>query len=81
MKREAEASKADSGCRSPRAGDAEVSFVRFQAIIADYLGLDPEELVTCGVSLGYADVQAKVNQLNMPREPPEGFARWMGFDE
>jgi nitroreductase len=59
----------------------QVSFVRFQTIIAEQLGLGPEELVTCGISLGYADVQASVNQLNMPREPLEGFARWMGFDE
>jgi hypothetical protein len=33
------------------------------------------------MSLGYADEQAAVNQLGMPREPLEGFARWLGFDE
>src|SRR4249919_2461515 len=54
----------------------QVSFVRFQSIIAAQLGLDPEEMVTCGMSLGYADVQAPVNRLNMPREPLETFTRW-----
>ena len=59
----------------------QVSFVRFQSVIAEQLGLDPEEMVTCGMSLGYADVQAPVNRLNMPREPLEAFTRWVGFDE
>jgi nitroreductase len=55
--------------------------VRFQSIIAEQLGLGPEELVTCGMSCGYLDEQAAVNRLNMPREPLDGFTRWLGFDE
>ena len=59
----------------------QVSFVRFKSIIAEQLGLGPEEMVTCGISLGYADVQAAVNRLNIPRVPLEGFTRWLGFDD
>jgi nitroreductase len=59
----------------------QVSFVRFQSIIAEQLGLRSDELVTCGMSLGYADEEAAVNRLNMPREPVQGFTRWLGFDE
>ncbi len=59
----------------------QVSFVRFQSIIAEQLQLSPEELVACGTSCGYADEQAAVNQLDMPREPTETFTRWLGFDE
>lgn len=59
----------------------QVSFVRYQSIIAEQLGLAPEEAVTCGMSLGYEDKQAAVNHLGMPREPLEGFTRWLGFDE
>ena len=59
----------------------QVSFVRFQSIIAEQLGLGPEELVTCGMSCGYSDEEAAVNRLNMPREPLDGFTRWLGFDE
>jgi nitroreductase len=59
----------------------QVSFVRFQTIIAEQLGLGPDETVTCGMSLGYADEKAAVNSLNMPREPLEAFTRWLGFDE
>jgi nitroreductase len=59
----------------------QVSFVRYQSIIAEQLRLAPEEAVTCGMSLGYADKNSAVNQLDMPREPLEVFTRWLGFDE
>lgn len=59
----------------------QVSFVRYQSIIAQQLGLAPDEAVVCGMSLGYADEQAAVNQLGMPREPLERFTHWVGFDE
>ncbi len=59
----------------------QVSFVRYQSVIAEELGLAPEEAVTCGMSLGYADKQAAVNHLGMPREPVEQFTRWLGFDK
>jgi nitroreductase len=59
----------------------QVAFVRFQSIIAEQLKLGPDELVTCGMSCGYADEEAAVNRLNMPREPLHGFTRWLGFDE
>jgi len=59
----------------------QVSFVRYQSIITTQLRLAPEEAVTCGMSLGYAQEQEAVNQLGMPREPVEGFTRWLGFDD
>lgn len=59
----------------------QVSFVRFQSIIAEQLKLAPEEAVACGMSLGYADEQAAVNHLDMPREPLDTFTRWHGFGE
>jgi nitroreductase len=59
----------------------QVSFVRFQSIIAEQLKLGPDELVTCGMSCGYADEEAAVNRLNMPREPLDGFTHWLGFDQ
>jgi nitroreductase len=59
----------------------QVSFVRFQSVIATQLGFGSEELVTCGVSCGYEDEKAAVNRLDMPREPLDSFSRWLGFDE
>lgn len=58
----------------------QVSFVRFQTIIAEQLGLAPNELVTCGMSLGYADEAAPVNRMAMPREPVDRFTRWLGWE-
>jgi nitroreductase len=59
----------------------QVSFVRFQSIVAGQLGLGPEDLVTCGMSCGYEDETAAVNRLDMPREPLDCISRWHGFDE
>jgi len=59
----------------------QVSFVRFQSVIADQLGLEPEEIVTCGVSCGYADESAAVNNLGMPREALNQISRWHGFED
>jgi nitroreductase len=58
----------------------QVSFVRFQALIAEKLQLGADETVTCGMSLGYADEQAAVNRLDMPRGPLWEFTSWHGFD-
>ena len=58
----------------------QVSFVRYQPVVAELLGFAADELVTCGLSCGYADEQAAVNRWNMPREPLDQFTRWLGFD-
>ena len=62
-------------------GSKFVGLDNYQTLIADRLGLGSDELVACGLSLGYADTQAPVNRLNMPREPLDNVARWHGFDE
>jgi nitroreductase len=59
----------------------QVSFVRFQSVIAEQLGLGPDEVVTCGMSCGYEDERAAVNHLNMPREPLDGVSCWLGFEQ
>ena len=59
----------------------QVSFVRYQPVVAAQLELASEEAVACGMSLGYADEHAPVNHLVMPRERLETFTRWLGFDE
>ena len=57
----------------------QVSFVRYQTVIADQLGLAPGESVVCGMSLGHADEEAALNRMAMPREPIEEFVTWYGF--
>jgi nitroreductase len=58
----------------------QVSFVRYQSIIAKHLGLGEDDAVVCGMSLGYADLSAPVNALDMQREPVERIATLLGFD-
>lgn len=37
------------------------------------------ETVVCGMSMGYAQPEAALNRLAMPREPVEAFAVFSGF--
>ena len=59
----------------------QVVFARYQPLIAEHLGLPPGHDVICGMSLGYADKRADINRLNLPREPVERFASFLGFPE
>jgi nitroreductase len=59
----------------------QVSFARYQAIIAEHLSLDPGFDVVCAMSLGYADQDSVVNRLAIPREKVESFTTFVGFDE
>jgi nitroreductase len=58
----------------------QVTFARFHPVIAQHLGLGAEELTVCGMSLGYAQEQAAVNQMQMPRLKATDFACFSGFD-
>jgi nitroreductase len=57
-----------------------------QAFFADYpdtvracLGVGQNEMVVCGMALGYADTAAPENSLRPDREPVEGFSDFRGF--
>lgn len=58
----------------------QVSFARFHALIASHLRMPAEDVTACGMSMGYADAAAAVNQVQMPRQRLEEFARFVGFD-
>lgn len=57
----------------------QVSFAPFHDVIASHLEMPPEEVTAFGMSMGYGDPHAKVNQTRMPRERVEDFARLLGF--
>lgn len=59
----------------------QVSFAPFHEVIAGRLHLPPEEVVVFGMSMGYGDPQAPVNQPAMPRESVRDFAQLRGFPE
>ena len=47
-------------------------------IILPHIGAGPDEMLVCGMSLGYADEKAKVNSFHTPRVPVEEFTHWLG---
>jgi len=59
----------------------QVSFAPFHDVIASHVGMAPEEVTAFGMSMGYGDPGAPVNQTAMPRERVQDFARMVGFPE
>jgi nitroreductase len=58
----------------------QVSFAPFHAILARHLPMGEHEITVCGMSLGYADEEAQVNVMEMPRESVDAFAWMTGFE-
>ena len=59
---------------------AQAAFAPFHAVIRAHLGLAAEEVVVCGMSLGYEDYSAPENALRTERVPAREFATFDGFD-
>lgn len=57
----------------------QVAFAQFHDQIAANLQMPPEEITAFGMSMGYGDTDAPVNQTSMPRERAHDFARLLGF--
>ncbi|BDU69272.1 nitroreductase [Geothrix oryzae] len=57
----------------------QAAFTQFHRVIAEELGLGPEQMVICGMALGYADPSAPENALVTERAPVSEFARF--YDE
>lgn len=49
----------------------------FSKIIFPHIGAGPDEMLVCGMSLGWADESEKVNTFHTPRVPVEEFTRWL----
>jgi len=49
----------------------------FAKIILPHIGAGADEMLVCGMSLGYADETALVNTFHTPRVPVEEFTRWL----
>ena len=55
----------------------QAAFTQFHRVIARELSLGEDEMVVCGMSLGYADMSKIENQLVTEREPVMGFTRFI----
>ncbi|MES2190902.1 MAG: nitroreductase [Pseudomonadota bacterium] len=49
----------------------------FASIILPHIGAGPEEMLVCGMALGYADESALVNTFRTPRVPAAEFTTWL----
>ena len=58
----------------------QAAFLKYHRVITRELALPDNEMLVCGMSLGYEDTAAPENRLVTEREPPSGFARFFGFD-
>jgi nitroreductase len=55
----------------------QAAFTQFHRVIKGVIGLSDDEMVVCGMSLGYADMSRVENRLVTEREPVVGFVRFM----
>jgi nitroreductase len=49
----------------------------FASIILPHIGAGADEMLVCGMSLGYADASDPVNSFHTPRVPVADFTRWL----
>ena len=49
----------------------------FAKIILPHIGAGPDEMLVCGMALGYADEAAPVNRFHTPRVPVQDFTTWL----
>lgn len=59
---------------------AQAAWTHYHKVVRAELGLEDEEVMVCGLALGYADPDAIVNSLATERTPAEQFMSWRGFD-
>lgn len=50
----------------------------FHKIVMPHIGAGSDEMLVCGMSLGYADESDPVNSFHTPRVPVADFVRWVG---
>lgn len=60
---------------------AQAAFADFHTLIRPLLGIPDNQIVICGMALGYADEEAVVNRLVTERAPLSQYASFEGFDE
>ena len=55
----------------------QAAFTQFHRIIEQQIGMPREQMLVCGMALGYADKSKIENSLTTEREPVSGFARFL----
>jgi nitroreductase len=60
---------------------SQAAWARFHTVMRPVLGITPEEIVVCGMALGFADPDAPENHLETKREPAAAFTTFQGFQD
>lgn len=56
---------------------AQAAWNTYASIVMPHIGAGDNEMLVCGMSLGHADAQDKVNDFYTPRVAVEEFTRWL----
>jgi nitroreductase len=57
---------------------AQASFIDFHRVLRRHLAIPDDQIVVCGVALGYADHEHPLDEVVTPREPVSAFATFHG---
>jgi nitroreductase len=57
----------------------QAAFANYHSVIRRHLAISDEEIVVCGMAVGYRNPQAPENIWRTDREPVSGFTRWLGL--
>lgn len=57
----------------------QAAFANYHSIIRRHLPVPDQEIVVCGMAIGYRDAHAPENIWRTDRDPVDGFTRWLGF--
>jgi nitroreductase len=55
----------------------QAAWLGYSSIIVPHIGAGPNEMLVCGMSMGWADEKERVNTFHTPRVPVEEFTRWL----
>ncbi len=58
---------------------SQASFAHYHRIIRRHVPIPDEEIVVCGMAVGYRDPHAPENIWRTDREPVASFTQWFGF--
>jgi nitroreductase len=59
---------------------AQESWARMHRPVRAFVGMPPEQMLFCAVSIGYGDHTHPANSFRSPRAAPEEFCRFLGFE-
>ena len=57
---------------------AQASIAEYPKVVRAHVPVSDDHMIVCGMAMGYADLDARVNQFRTAREPVDAFATFLG---